>query len=104
MPTFDFECEKCQAQFQEQLPFGSKELPVCPECGLASVRKILRPPMVHFKGSGFYKTDSRSTPSKPAAPKAAEAKPAETKPAEAKKDTSPPASPTPKQGAEKKKS
>jgi len=63
------------------LPLGTKTLPPCPTCK-GITRKIVKPPMVHFKGSGFYKTDStkNSTPSvKPAKP--IESKPADPKPA-----------------------
>lgn len=41
------------------LPMGTDQKPACPTCKSAkSVEKIMKAPMVHFKGSGFYKTDS----------------------------------------------
>ncbi len=41
------------------LPMGTTKNPQCPTCKTATdVQKIIKAPMVHFKGSGFYKTDS----------------------------------------------
>lgn len=58
MPRFDFQCEECQHVFEAMIPFGSKKFPKCPTCH-GSVQKQIAPPMgIHFKGSGFYKTDS----------------------------------------------
>ena len=38
---------------------GTEKKPTCPTCKSAkSVEKIIKPPMIHFKGSGFYTTDS----------------------------------------------
>jgi putative FmdB family regulatory protein len=58
MPTFDFACKKCEHVFEFTRPFGSKELPPCPKCGSKKTEKLLSPPAVHFKGAGWYKTDS----------------------------------------------
>ncbi len=79
---------------------GTVILPSCPNCKKSSaVRKLLRAPMVHFKGSGFYKTDSSGTAKtkpkdatvetpKPVETKP-EVKPAETKPAATEKKAEP---------------
>jgi len=75
MPTFDFQCTKGHT-FEASIAFGSKKKPACPTCKAPS-KKLLSPPLgIHFKGSGFYKTDS--TPKeKPAIepPKKDESKP-----------------------------
>jgi putative FmdB family regulatory protein len=106
MPKYDFRCEKCGLEFSDMLPMGTIVVPMCETCkNNRSVRKIIRAPMVHFKGSGFYKTDSsRSTvsPSKESKEtkatkdsndvKPAESKPIDPKPAPKKTDTSPKAS------------
>lgn len=68
MPLFDFECQKCKTIFEKELPFGSKEMPVCVNCKSKKVEKIIAPPAIQFKGSGFYKTDSSVKP-KESAPK-----------------------------------
>lgn len=60
MPTFDFRCAKCNAMFEFARPFGSKLKPVCPECKSKKTEKMLSPPAIHFKGAGFYKTDTRT--------------------------------------------
>lgn len=88
MPKYDFHCNTCEAAFSEILPMHLKDLPACPACGQnGAVRKIIRPPVVHFKGGGFYKNDS--TPAaKPVSATAKEATPTkETKPAEAPAST-----------------
>lgn len=95
MPKYDFRCETCEAEFSESLPMGTTDLPACPTCKkTTTVRRLIRAPMVHFKGSGFYKTDSSktvttkpkvSTESKTAETKA-ETKPVETKAPEKKPD------------------
>lgn len=77
MPTYDFRCTACDLEFQRLLPMGDKGLPPCPVCAGAS-RKVLRPPMTIFKGTGFYKTDS-VTPSKTVTERKSDApKPQET--------------------------
>lgn len=72
MPTFDYRCSGCGNSFEFQKAFGSKEHPACPACASRKTEKLLSPPSVHFKGSGFYKTDSGAKKHAPAkeAPKA----------------------------------
>ncbi len=65
MPTFDFQCAKCGTVFEFARPFGSKATPACPKCKSKKTEKLLTPPAIQFKGSGWYKTDSR----KPQEPK-----------------------------------
>jgi putative FmdB family regulatory protein len=60
MPTFDFHCTACDKIFEKTLVFGTKEKPVCPSCGSTKTEKLISMPTVVFKGSGFYKTDSKS--------------------------------------------
>ena len=68
MPMYHFRCETCGTTTERKMPFGSTELPACEKCGKSMV-KVIVPPMVHFKGSGFYKTDSSSKPKVAEAPK-----------------------------------
>ncbi|MDD5056131.1 MAG: zinc ribbon domain-containing protein [Candidatus Peribacteraceae bacterium] len=90
MPNYAFQCHDCMHDFEKIMPLGTTETPPCPACGGTS-RKIMKPPMVHFKGSGFYKTDSNKSstpiakPAKPADTKPAETKPVDPKPASASK-------------------
>ncbi len=58
MPTYEYKCTKCDHQFDIWQEVGA-EPPACPECE-SVVKKIFHPVSVHYKGSGFYVTDSRS--------------------------------------------
>ncbi|MDO8649036.1 MAG: zinc ribbon domain-containing protein [Candidatus Peregrinibacteria bacterium] len=72
MPTFDFQCGKCKNVFPFSRPFGSKTKPACPKCKSKRTEKLIAPPAIHFRGQGFYRTDSAtasSTPPKKEAPK-----------------------------------
>ncbi len=51
----------------KSLPFGTKELPPCPVCNRVT-KRLITPPMVHFKGSGFYATDNAKSAPKEASP------------------------------------
>ena len=62
MPTYDFRCPKCSHRFEVNLPFGSKEHPLCPLCKHRKTEKVIAPPAIHFKGTGFFVTDSRKKP------------------------------------------
>lgn len=60
MPRYDFRCTPCQWTFEATIPFGSDELPPCPQCRKKATERVISPPLgIHFHGSGFYKTDSR---------------------------------------------
>lgn len=82
MPTFDFRCSACQTLFEATLTFGSKKKPLCPACGSKKTEKLMTPPLgIHFKGSGFYKTDS--------APKNVDTQPKTAPPKPEKNDAKP---------------
>jgi len=59
MPTYDFTCTACSSIFEASLPFGSKIKPICPTCGSKKTEKQITPPAIHFKGTGFFKTDNQ---------------------------------------------
>jgi len=69
MPRFDFQCTQCAYTFETEFPFGSQQIPACPQCG-GGTEKLIAPPAIHFHGEGFYKTDSK----KAVAPKKEEKK------------------------------
>ena len=77
MPTFDFRCQNCNQVFEFSRPFGSKEVPVCPKCKSKKTEKLMSSPAIVFKGSGWYKTDSRPAPKKDAVKKAEKKEPLE---------------------------
>lgn len=61
MPTYAYACTQCSHRFDIYQSFTEDALTTCPECGQQSLRKVFSPVGVVFKGSGFYRTDSRST-------------------------------------------
>ena len=63
MPTYDYRCDEGH-RYDKREPFGSPPEQPCDECGRTARRVIHAPPVV-FKGSGWYKTDSRSTSRRP---------------------------------------
>jgi len=64
MPTYEYACAKCGHQFEAVQSFSDAPISVCPECG-GEVNKVFSNVGVVFKGSGFYKTDSRKSDSEP---------------------------------------
>ena len=74
MPTYQYRCRVCDHAFEQFQSFTDDALSVCPECG-GRLRKVFNAVGVVFKGSGFYRNDSRSTSSSssPAKPETADA-------------------------------
>nr|WP_285105518.1 FmdB family zinc ribbon protein [Promicromonospora sp. MEB111] len=60
MPTYAYRCADCGHAFDIHQEFTDESLTVCPECQ-GNLRKVFSSVGVTFKGSGFYRTDSRST-------------------------------------------
>ncbi|WP_061962900.1 FmdB family zinc ribbon protein [Demequina aurantiaca] len=60
MPTYTYACSACQHRFDEVQSIHDDTLVACPECG-GALRKVFGTVGVTFKGSGFYRTDSRET-------------------------------------------
>ncbi len=60
MPTYQYSCTECGHFFEQFQSFSEDSLTVCPECQ-GRLRKVFNAVGVVFKGSGFYRTDSRST-------------------------------------------
>src|SRR5579875_4233097 len=67
MPTYEYACKSCGEHLEVVQSFKDDPLTTCPACG-GLLRKVFGSIGISFKGSGFYKTDSRQS-----------AKPAETK-------------------------
>src|SRR4051812_14967318 len=84
MPTYDYACTHCDHAFEVFQAFTDDALTECPECG-GRLRKVFGSVGVVFKGSGFYRTDSRnSSSSVPAGGKSGEGKSGEGKSGEGK--------------------
>jgi putative FmdB family regulatory protein len=60
MPTYEYSCEKCGEHLEVVQSFRDEPLTRCPACK-GRLRKVFSPVGIVFKGSGFYKTDSRDT-------------------------------------------
>ena len=94
MPTYEYECKKCDHAFEAFQSITAKPLQKCPKCGGKVRRLIGRGSGIIFKGTGFYQTDYRSDHYKkraaedkaPSAPVAG----ADTKKSSSKKDSSAP--------------
>jgi putative FmdB family regulatory protein len=65
MPTYEYVCASCGSDFDVFQSMSDAPLKVCPTCGNAVKRKINGGTGIIFKGSGFYKTDSRKSSSAP---------------------------------------
>lgn len=63
MPLYTYQCDNCGVVFERQQKFDDKPIKRCPECGKSTVRRVIQPAGIIFKGSGWYKTDSRSSSS-----------------------------------------
>ncbi len=61
MPTYEYTCKSCGEHTEAVQSFSDDSLTVCPNCG-GTLRKVFGNIGISFKGSGFYKNDSRSSP------------------------------------------
>ncbi len=68
MPIYEYECHKCRCRFEIKQSYDAESTAVCSACG-GQARRILQPAPVHFKGSGFYVTDSRKAKPETETPK-----------------------------------
>lgn len=62
MPTYAYACTDCDHHFEVRQSFTEDALTDCPQCD-GRLRKLFNAVGVVFKGSGFYRTDSRSSSS-----------------------------------------
>ena len=62
MPTYQYACTECGHAFEQVQSFSEDALTVCPSCS-GKLRKVYNAVGVVFKGSGFYRTDSRGSTS-----------------------------------------
>lgn len=75
MPTYAYACKDCNHAFETVQSFSDESLTTCPECQ-GTLRKKFNSVGVVFKGSGFYRTDSRDSKGSSVAPAAPAASPA----------------------------
>ena len=60
MPTYGYRCETCGHEYDVWQRMSDEPGAVCPSCG-GEGRRLFFPAGIVFKGSGFYKTDSRTS-------------------------------------------
>jgi putative FmdB family regulatory protein len=58
VPTYQYACTDCDHAFEQVQSFTEDSLTTCPQCE-GRLRKVFNAVGVVFKGSGFYRTDSR---------------------------------------------
>jgi putative FmdB family regulatory protein len=58
VPTYEYACAECGERLEAVQKFTDDPLTVCPACG-GKLRKLFSPVGIVFKGSGFYRNDSR---------------------------------------------
>ena len=86
MPTYQYACTECGHAFEQVQSFSDDTLTVCPECQ-GRLRKVFNAVGVVFKGSGFYRTDSRGKTSAAEAGSSSGESKGETKKSETKTET-----------------
>ena len=59
MPTYEYQCTQCSERLEAVQSFTDEALKECPSCGEPTLRKLFGNVGVVFKGSGFYRNDSR---------------------------------------------
>jgi putative FmdB family regulatory protein len=62
VPTYQYQCTDCGNALEVRQSFTDEALTVCPSCD-GALRKVFNAVGVVFKGSGFYRNDSRATAS-----------------------------------------
>jgi putative FmdB family regulatory protein len=83
MPTYEYACTECGDRTEVVQSIADAPLTTCTVCG-GRLRKVFSPVGIVFKGSGFYRTDSRGKSARTDGDKAKT--PAETKPASSSSD------------------
>ena len=96
VPIYDYRCDHCGHAFSAVQSYKDQPLEKCPKCG-KKPRRLIGSPAIVFKGSGWYKTDSRPAEKTEKSETKSDAK-AETK-SETKAETKSADKPPPKSGA-----
>lgn len=60
MPIYEFACQDCGYEFEKIQSFSDSSTPGCPNCQGRHVQRRMSAPAIHFKGSGWYITDSKN--------------------------------------------
>ena len=93
MPTYEYACKQCERHLEVVQSFSDDALTVCPACE-GTLRKVFGSIGIAFKGSGFYKTDSRSASSSSSTPSSSSAEAGSSSPGGSSTASSPTGSPS----------
>jgi putative FmdB family regulatory protein len=61
VPIYEFVCEACGTEFEQIQSFSDSSVPTCVSCHSTQVARRMGRPAIHFKGSGWYITDSKKS-------------------------------------------
>ena len=99
MPIYEYRCAACGFQKEYLQKMSAAPLTDCPECGKASLRKMVTAAGFHLKGSGWYATDFKHGPRPKSKPEDKPAMKSEEQPAAKPDDTPAPEAPAKKSDA-----
>ena len=88
MPVYEYACKACDHHLEVSQSFKDEPLTVCPVCG-GELRKVFGSIGIVLKGSGFYRTDSRTPSGKPRKESKAETPGSESKPGDKSESAKP---------------
>jgi putative FmdB family regulatory protein len=60
VPTYDYHCKSCNTTYEARESFSAPMEHACQECETGIAKRLLTAPLIVFKGSGWYATDSRN--------------------------------------------
>jgi putative FmdB family regulatory protein len=60
MPFYEYQCKRCGHQLESMQKVNDPPLKKCPECGKASLERLMSAPVFRLKGGGWYETDFKS--------------------------------------------
>ncbi|MFG2882370.1 FmdB family zinc ribbon protein [Streptomyces sp. NPDC048297] len=86
MPTYQYQCKECGEGLEAVQKFTDDALTECPSCG-GPLKKVFSAVGIVFKGSGFYRNDSRGASSSSSPATKASGSSADSKPSDAKSST-----------------
>ena len=104
MPLYEYECERCGGRFEVIQRFADEPVTACRLCA-GPVHRLLSPPAIQFKGTGWYVTDyakkgTAAATSSPRPESGGDSKPAASEPAAASKEARDKPAASPAAGAE----
>jgi putative FmdB family regulatory protein len=72
VPIYEFICQSCGNEFEQIQSFTDSSVPACTKCQSVEVVRRMGRPAIHFKGSGWYITDSKKSSDKKESVKSAD--------------------------------